>query len=80
MVNFLHISDLHISLRIDGAKNENSTPRELLKSIINLANTLKPEPSFIIFSGDLTDKGDTESYEYFKTVISKSNIPNFFSK
>ena len=79
MVNFLHISDLHISLRIDGAKNENSTPPVLLKSIINLANTLKPEPSFIIFSGDLTDKGDTESYEYFKTVISKSKIPNLLA-
>ena len=63
MVNFLHISDLHISLRLDDANNEKNTPQVLLKSIINLANILKPEPSFIIFSGDLTDKGDTESYE-----------------
>ena len=79
MVNFLHISDLHISLRFHRAGNGKSTPQNLLKSIISLANTLNPKPSFIIFSGDLADKGDTESYECLRSIISKSTIPNLLA-
>ena len=68
MVNFLHISDLHISHSFGDEGNKNYTTQELLKAIIGVANSLKPEPKFIICSGDLTDKGDLESYEDFKSV------------
>ena len=75
MVNFLHISDLHISNSLDETRVGKATTRELLKTVIELAQTLKPEPSFLVFSGDLTDKGDIESYEYFYSVISNSKFP-----
>ena len=75
MVNFLHISDLHISHGFGDEGNKNYNTQELLKAIIGVANSLKPEPKFIICSGDLTDKGDLESYEDFKSVISQSKFP-----
>ncbi len=79
MVNFLHISDLHISKSLNETRVGKNTTRELLKTVIELAHTLKPEPSFLVFSGDLTDKGDIESYEYFYSVISNSKFPSILA-
>ena len=79
MVNFLHISDLHISNSLNETRVGNHTTRELLNTVIESAHALKPEPSFLVFSGDLTDKGDIESYEYFYSVISASKFPSILA-
>ena len=75
MSSFLHISDLHISCGLRDTQNENNNPNSNLEMAINITNKLTPKPKFVIFSGDLTDKGDLESYEYLKSVISASKIP-----
>ena len=75
MSSFLHISDLHISCGLQDTQNENNNPNSNLKMAINITNRLTPKPKFVIFSGDLTDTGDLESYEYLKSVISASKIP-----
>ena len=75
MSSFLHISDLHISCGLRDTQNQNNTPNSNLKMAIDIISKLKPKPKFVIFSGDLTDTGDLESYEYLKSVVSDSKIP-----
>jgi len=71
----VHVSDLHVSVHSERGRDEESNSKEILRNTIDLINKLEPQPQFVVFSGDLADSGDVESYEYIKSVISTSKSP-----
>ena len=70
MVNFLHISDLHI-LNKQGELRKGIDPCKKLEKLICLTRDLELNPSFSIISGDLSHGGTVQSYELVKKYISE---------
>jgi Icc protein len=80
-VTFVHLTDLHVgnpAVVDDHLYSDTSTTLERILADIKL---LQPAPSFIVASGDLTNRGDVDSYEQLKRLIAASglNIPFLFA-
>ncbi|WP_439601731.1 metallophosphoesterase [Devosia sp.] len=80
-VTFVHLTDLHVgnpAVVDDHLYSDTSTTLERILADIKL---LQPAPSFIVASGDLTNRGDIDSYEQLKRLIAASglDIPFLFA-
>ncbi len=80
-VTFVHLTDLHVgnpAVVDDHLYSDTSTTLERILADIKL---LQPAPSFIVASGDLTNRGDVDSYEQLKRLIAASglDIPFLFA-
>lgn len=73
-VTFVHLTDLHIG---DPAQDDHlfSDTRSTLADIVRLVGTIQPKPSFVVASGDLSNRGDTESYVMLKELMSALDMP-----
>jgi 3',5'-cyclic-AMP phosphodiesterase len=73
-VTFVHLTDLHIG---DPAQDDHlfSDTRSTLADIVRLVGTIQPKPSFAVASGDLSNRGDAESYEMLKQLMSALDMP-----
>jgi len=73
-VTFVHLTDLHIG---DQATDDHlfSNTAETLKTILAQVATIEPKPSFIVASGDLSNRGDPESYELLKQIMAATDLP-----
>lgn len=69
MTRFLHLSDLHLSPA--------NAPRkaELLARIGASVARMPVRPEFAILSGDLTDRGDVESYRLLQDLLADFPLP-----
>ena len=74
LTTFVHLTDLHVgnpAVEDDHLYSDtNSTLRDILASI----RTLQPKPKVIVASGDLTNRGDVESYEILKSIFAESGL------
>lgn len=80
-VTFVHLTDLHVgnpAVIDDHLYSDTSTTLERILADIK---SLVPAPSFIVASGDLTNRGDAASYEQLKRLIAVSglDIPFLFA-
>jgi 3',5'-cyclic-AMP phosphodiesterase len=69
MTRFLHLSDLHLSPA--------NAPRkaELLARVAAAVERLPARPEFAIVSGDLTDRGDADSYGMLQEMLAGFPVP-----
>jgi 3',5'-cyclic-AMP phosphodiesterase len=69
MTRFLHLSDLHLS--------PVNAPQKaaLMARIAASVDRLPVPPAFAILSGDLTDRGDVESYELLEQMLADFPVP-----
>ena len=77
MKRFIHLSDLHFSHK---GKTQNEIYFETRQTILDVLikiKKLKPEPDFILVSGDLTNTGDIKSYQVLRDIFNQINIPIF---
>ena len=75
MKRFIHLSDLHFSHK---GKTQNEIYFETRQTILDVLikiKKLKPEPDFILVSGDLTNTGDIKSYQVLRDIFNQINIP-----
>ncbi|RST86869.1 phosphodiesterase [Aquibium carbonis] len=77
-VTFVHLTDLHIG---DPAQDDHlfSDTRSTLAEIVRLVGTIQPKPSFVVASGDLSNRGDAESYVMLKELMSALDMPVVYS-
>lgn len=77
-VTFIHLTDLHIG---DPATDDHlfSDTAETLRQVLAQIATITPQPSFIVASGDLTNRGDAESYRLLRQIMSDSKLPVFYA-
>ena len=69
MTRFLHLSDLHLSAA-------NAPQKAALLDRIAASITRMPaRPDFAVLSGDLTDRGDVESYRLLKDMLADFPVP-----
>ena len=74
-VVFIHLTDLHIghpTISDDHLYTDTAGTFEVMADQIG---TLEPRPSFIVLSGDLTNKGDAESFRRLKQMVARFDVP-----
>lgn len=73
-VTFIHLTDLHIG---DPSQDTHlfSDTRSTLSEIVRLVGTIQPRPSFVVASGDLSNRGDPESYAVLKDLMAGLDLP-----
>lgn len=73
-VKFIHLTDLHVG---DPAVKDDhlySDTNATLTAILADVKKLVPVPRFMVVSGDLTNRGDTGSYEILKSIFAEADL------
>ena len=76
---FLHLTDIHLGQPGFEDSHLHSDTEETLNAVIDLALTVTPKPSFVIASGDLSNRGDASSYRELKRIMSRFDIPVLYA-
>jgi len=79
MIKFVHLTDIHFSNRQSIINNKSFAPKKLLQLAIDKICRIRPEPDFILISGDLTNSGNLESYKLLKKNFEKFKQPVFLA-
>lgn len=77
-ITFVHLTDLHIG---DPATDDHlfSETQTTLKQVLAMVASIDPKPSFLVASGDLTNRGDAASYVVLKQIMSATDIPVIYA-
>lgn len=73
--DFIHLTDLHVShpdLNDPGLMTDTTGT---LRTVVEMIGALDPAPAFVVVSGDLTNKGEPESYELVKATMAALDMP-----
>lgn len=76
---FIHLTDLHVGDPAVVDAHLFSDTSATLASILELVSTVSPRPSFIVASGDLTNRGDPDSYRQLKALMAATNLPVIYA-
>lgn len=72
---FIHITDLHVGNPAVADDHLFSDTSATLTRVLELIGTMDNRPQFIIASGDLTNRGDAESYRNLKSIMAATDLP-----
>ncbi len=72
---FIHLTDLHIGQPGHHDPHLFSDTTATLDSILGMIATIEPKPSFVVASGDLTNRGDADSFKLLKSVMAGLDLP-----
>lgn len=72
---FIHITDLHVGNPAVADDHLFSDTSATLARVLELIGTMDNKPQFIIASGDLTNRGDAESYRHLKSIMAATDLP-----
>lgn len=72
---FIHITDLHVGSPAVADDHLFSDTSATLARVLGLIGTMDNKPQFIIASGDLTNRGDAESYRHLKSIMAGTDLP-----
>ena len=74
-VRFVHLTDLHVSPTPPGGTPKDDDPVARLDTALEMIRGIDPAPDFAIVSGDITDKGDEESYRIVRQRLEALAMP-----
>lgn len=72
---FIHMTDLHVGNPAVVDDHLFSDTSATLTRVLELIATMDQKPKFIIASGDLTNRGDADSYRQLKSIMSATDLP-----
>jgi 3',5'-cyclic AMP phosphodiesterase CpdA len=72
---FIHLTDLHVGNPAVADDHLFSDTSATLARVLELVGSMDQAPQFIIASGDLTNRGDADSYRQLKTIMAATNLP-----
>lgn len=75
MTRFIHLTDLHVSHPDAGDPSDKSGAIETLQRVVEIVNGMEQQPDFVVVSGDLTNMGDTASYELVRDILAPLRAP-----
>ncbi|WP_342358735.1 metallophosphoesterase [Terrarubrum flagellatum] len=73
-LTFIHLTDLHINAPSVQDDHLFSDTSATLRKILSEVKALAPQPKFIVASGDLTNRGDVESYQHLKSIFDEAAL------
>ncbi|MFS8112528.1 metallophosphoesterase [Rhizobium jaguaris] len=74
---FIHLTDLHVGTPDDDHLYSDTT--ETLRQILALVATVTPKPEFVVASGDLTNRGDAESFRKLRDIMADIDVPVIYA-
>ncbi len=74
-VHFVHLTDLHISHPDGDDPGLLSDTLTTLQTVKAMVQAIRPRPAFILLSGDLTNRGDEESYRLLAERLHGLDMP-----
>jgi len=74
-VDFVHLTDLHLSHPDNDDPNLHSDTVANLRAMIARLRQITPQPAFVVISGDLTNQGDTASYRLLRDMLADLPMP-----
>lgn len=74
---FIHLTDLHIGTSDDDHLHSDTV--ETLRQVLALVKTVTPRPEFVVASGDLTNRGDAESFRVLKRMMADIDVPVIYA-
>lgn len=72
---FIHITDLHVGNPAVVDDHLFSDTSATLARVLELIGTMDNKPQFIVASGDLTNRGDADSYRQLKSIMAATDLP-----
>jgi 3',5'-cyclic-AMP phosphodiesterase len=72
---FIHLTDLHIGTPNVADPHLFSDTDATLSTILDMVARIDPKPSFIVASGDLTNKGDVTSFRHLRRIMDRVDVP-----
>lgn len=72
---FIHITDLHVGNPSVADSHLFSDTSATLSRVLALIGSMDQKPQFIIASGDLTNRGDVESYRQLRLLMAATDVP-----
>ncbi|MBD8652806.1 metallophosphoesterase [Rhizobium sp. CFBP 13726] len=72
---FIHITDLHVGNPSVADSHLFSDTSATLSRVLALIGSMEQKPQFIIASGDLTNRGDVESYRQLRSLMAATDVP-----
>lgn len=75
MTRFIHLTDLHISHPDAEDPNQKTNSIDTLHRVVAIINDMARQPEFVVASGDLTNMGDTLSYELLRDILAPLGVP-----
>jgi len=72
---FIHITDLHVGNPAVVDDHLFSDTSATLARVLEMIGTMDQKPQFIIASGDLTNRGDADSYRQLKSIMAATDLP-----
>ena len=79
MKRFIHLTDLHFSHKDKTQIEIYFETRQTILDVLIKIKKLKPEPEFILISGDLTNTGDVKSYQALQDILNQISIPIYIA-
>ncbi|NGP16976.1 metallophosphoesterase [Devosia aurantiaca] len=76
---FIHLTDLHVGNPAVPDDHLFSDTSATLARVLEMIATMDQVPSFIVASGDLTNRGDADSYRQLKALMSASGLPVIYA-
>ncbi|QDZ12704.1 metallophosphoesterase [Devosia ginsengisoli] len=73
--SFIHITDLHVGNPAVADDHLFSDTSRTLARVLELIASMDQAPKFIIASGDLTNRGDADSYRQLKAIMAATDLP-----
>lgn len=74
LLTFVHLTDLHVGNPAVPDDHLYSDTSATLAAILAEVKALVPQPRFIVASGDLTNRGDVDSYEQLKRLLAEAEL------
>lgn len=76
---FVHITDLHVGNPAVADDHLFSDTSATLARVLQLIGTMDQKPQFIVASGDLTNRGDADSYRQLKSIMAATGLPVIYA-
>lgn len=76
---FIHITDIHIGNPAVADDHLFSDTSATLARVLEMIGTMDQTPRFIVASGDLTNRGDVESYHQLKAIMAATALPVIYA-
>lgn len=77
--SFIHITDLHIGNPAVADDHLFSDTSATLVRVLELIASMDQQPKFIIASGDLSNRGDADSYRQLKSIMAATDLPVIYA-
>lgn len=78
-VRFIHLTDLHVGDPAQPDPHLYSDTGATLRQILGLVGVMEQRPSFIVASGDLTNRGDAQSFRALKKIFAEIDLPVIYA-